>query len=190
MLGVGAAEASGDRARRGGGGRSARRGRGGNPAARGRRPRIARSRYEISAGGVIWRPGLDGTVEVCLIATHQGRRWALPKGHVEPGEGVETAAEREVREETGLQGRCERRLGRHEYRFLQREDGALVRIVKLFHVCLLRWEKGEPTPELGEVDDARWFPIDEAIAQAAYDSERQMLVKARAILCDRPAGGP
>jgi hypothetical protein len=32
------------------------------------------------------------------------------------------------------------------------------------------------------VDDARWFPIEEAIRKAAYDSERRMLEKARSLL--------
>jgi 8-oxo-dGTP pyrophosphatase MutT (NUDIX family) len=38
---------------------------------------------------VIYR-AVDGTrFEVCLIATHGKRRWALPKGHVEHGEATE-----------------------------------------------------------------------------------------------------
>ncbi|RME70704.1 MAG: NUDIX hydrolase [Planctomycetota bacterium] len=150
----------------------------------------ARSRYEISAGGVIyrWSGSQPPRLEVCLIATHGRRRWALPKGHVEAGEATEDAAQREVEEETGLQGVVERRLGRHEYWFVQREPAGVVRIHKLFHVCLLRWREGEPTPQLDEVDDARWFPIDEAIRKASYDSERRMLERARALLLEADSG--
>ena len=45
---------------------------------------------EFSAGGVIYRRRKD-QVEVALI--HTGKRWGLPKGHVEEGERVEETVE-------------------------------------------------------------------------------------------------
>jgi 8-oxo-(d)GTP phosphatase len=55
----------------------------------------------IAAGAVVTRAGAKGT-EYLLV--HRGYRedWTFPKGKVDPGEHVLTAAVREVREETGF----------------------------------------------------------------------------------------
>ena len=43
--------------------------------------------YHHSAGGLVMLEG-----KILLISTRQGRRWQLPKGHLEPGETSEQAA--------------------------------------------------------------------------------------------------
>src|SRR5688500_17848393 len=53
-----------------------------------------------SAGGVVVRAH-DGVPHVLLIRDPY-QNWGLPKGHLEPGEDSQSAAVREVREETGL----------------------------------------------------------------------------------------
>ena len=55
-----------------------------------------------AAGGVVWRPGADGDIEVALIHRPRYDDWSLPKGKLDRGEDLLTAAVREVREETGL----------------------------------------------------------------------------------------
>jgi 8-oxo-dGTP pyrophosphatase MutT (NUDIX family) len=50
-----------------------------------------------SAGGLVVRGA-----EILLISTREGKRWQLPKGHLESGETPEQAAVRETREETGV----------------------------------------------------------------------------------------
>ncbi len=60
---------------------------------------------------------IDGTGRLLLIqrrhAPAQGQ-WTLPGGRVEPGESAEQAVVREVREETGLEVRVARWIGRIE----------------------------------------------------------------------------
>ncbi len=68
--------------------------RAGRPRDDGETPMVEAS----SAGGVVFRPG----GEILLLRKGNERRWCLPKGGVEEGEGPEDAARREIREETGL----------------------------------------------------------------------------------------
>jgi 8-oxo-dGTP pyrophosphatase MutT (NUDIX family) len=66
------------------------------------------------AGAVAYRMSEKGA-RFLVISSSDGRHWVLPKGHVDPGESVGTAALRELREETGVLG--EIRLFLSEQRF-------------------------------------------------------------------------
>ena len=57
---------------------------------------------EPTSGGIIFRRNKDQEVEILLIQDAKGR-WTIPKGHIEEGESAKETAEREIREETGLQ---------------------------------------------------------------------------------------
>lgn len=136
---------------------------------------------EFSAGGVLVRR-MRGRWWVAAIRP-RGKPagvWALPKGLIDPGEtGAETAV-REVREETGLDGRLEQKLG--DIRYVYTWDGE--RIFKVVSFFLLRWRGGRigelpPGMEL-EVAEACWLRLDEAPRLLAYGGEREMVEKARA----------
>jgi len=129
-------------------------------------------RTAYSAGGVIYRL-IPGGIEVALIATGSGGRWGLPKGHVQRGETAEAAAEREVAEETGLSGKVQRHLATIEYWF----RAGPTRIHKYVDMFLLRYEGGELVPQIAEVDDARWFPLEQALDLASFEREREVLVQ-------------
>ena len=53
-----------------------------------------------AAGAVVWRES-DGRLEVALVHRPRYRDWSWPKGKVDPGEALPTAAVREVAEEIG-----------------------------------------------------------------------------------------
>ena len=67
-----------------------------------RRPSITEVVKEATAGGIVWRRNKKGNIEI-LLHKDPKERWTIPKGHIEPGETAREAAEREIREETGLQ---------------------------------------------------------------------------------------
>lgn len=144
-----------------------------------------RTRFEVSAGGVIYRRTANG-FDVALIATKGGTRWQLPKGKQEAGEALETTAAREVAEETGLVGEVEARLEAIDIWFSATEDGHAIRSHKLIHFYLLAYRDGDTADHDDEVDDARWFPIDEALTRLTFPSERRVVERAQALLEGHP----
>lgn len=133
------------------------------------------TRFQLSAGGVVCRRGPAGQLEVVLIATQGGQRWGLPKGLVEQGESLEETALREVREETGVEAEVVERLQPIEYWYWWDEGGEKVRYHKKVYYFLMVYRGGDLARHDFEVDDARWFPLDDAVERASYRTEREVL---------------
>ena len=140
---------------------------------------------EVSAGGVIYRRTPEG-IEIGLISTKGGTRWQLPKGKQEKGETLEVTATREVAEETGLFGTIQAPLDAIDIWFNVSDGGRAVRRHKVVHFYLLEYGYGSTRDHDNEVDDACWFPVDEALTRLTFPSERRIAERALAILT--PAG--
>ncbi len=138
---------------------------------------------EFSAGGVLVRR-LDGRWMVAAIrpAGKPDGLWALPKGRIDRGETAESAALRELAEETGAHGRSLGKLGDTRYVYTWRGK----RIFKVVSFFLVRYEGGRlgaiPDAFRHEVAEARWLPLDDAPRLLAYDGERDMARAAAARL--------
>ncbi|MGH7933285.1 MAG: NUDIX hydrolase [Candidatus Binataceae bacterium] len=145
----------------------------------------ARWRREISAGGLIWRRrDHDRAIEVVLVRPAGRDTWVLPKGHVEPGEGVIEAALREASEESGLEVAAGEPLGEVSYVYSWRDhpDETPVKIYKRVHFFLMECRGGDPSAHDAEIDEVAWMGLDEALARASHRSERGLIQKARDLL--------
>jgi 8-oxo-dGTP pyrophosphatase MutT (NUDIX family) len=157
-------------------------------AAKAKEPRRKASlqvRREISAGGVIWRrQPPDNRVQVVLVQPAGRDTWVLPKGHVEAGEAVIDAAVREAREESGLRVIPGERLGDVSYVYSWHDRPGLppVRIFKRVYFYLMQARGGDLSAHDAEIAEAAWVDLEEAPQRASHKSERELLIKARAIL--------
>jgi 8-oxo-dGTP pyrophosphatase MutT (NUDIX family) len=138
---------------------------------------------EFSAGGVLVRT-IRGRPHVAAIRPQgRDRVWALPKGRIDAGESAAETALREVREETGVEGRLVEKLGDVRYTYTASWEGAKgERIFKVVSFFLLRAGRGR----IGEIEEAmrievaeaRWLPLEEAPRLLTYGGEREMAAKA------------
>jgi 8-oxo-dGTP pyrophosphatase MutT (NUDIX family) len=138
---------------------------------------------EFSAGGVLVRTIRGRPMVAAIRPGGKDRVWALPKGRIDPGEAAAETAVREVREETGVEGRLVEKLGDVRYVYTASWEGAKgERIFKIVSFFLLRAGRGR----IGDIDDAmrievaeaRWLPLDEAPRLLTYGGEREMAAKA------------
>ncbi|HVO43323.1 MAG TPA: NUDIX hydrolase [Aggregatilineales bacterium] len=139
------------------------------------------NKLQISAGGVAFRRQAD-QIEVALISVGSGPRWQLPKGMVNPGETNEKAAQREVREEAGIDTELGALIDRVEYWYYASERGERVHFHKYVYFYLLRYTSGDVQNHDHEVNEARWYDIDAAYTLLTFDSERGVIVKAREMI--------
>jgi 8-oxo-dGTP pyrophosphatase MutT (NUDIX family) len=139
------------------------------------------TKLQFSAGGVAFRKKA-GRVEVALISVGESNRWQLPKGLVDKGESTESAALREVREETGIDAVMIERIDKVEYWYVSKDQGSPVRYHKFVYFYLLRYSSGDVLDHDQEVNEARWFDIDDAINKLAFDNEKKIMEKAREMI--------
>jgi 8-oxo-dGTP pyrophosphatase MutT (NUDIX family) len=135
---------------------------------------------EFSAGGVVVRTVRGRTMVAAIRPRGKPEGvWALPKGNIDPDESPAETAVREVREETGVEGRLVEKLG--DVRYVYTRKGGL-RVFKVVSFFLLRAGRGR----IGQIDEsmrievaeARWLPLEEAPRLLAYGGEREMAAKA------------
>lgn len=156
-------------------------------------------RREVSAGGVVARQEKGVWLVALLKTTHKrGEVWVLPKGHIEPGSGETAAhaAKREVQEEAGIKDLSVKdQLGVTRFSF--QAETALVQ--KTVHYFLMTTQQILLTPQKEEdLIDATWQTFDNAVKMLAYDTDQDMVLRARQRLTGQTppqhphagAGGP
>jgi 8-oxo-dGTP diphosphatase len=135
---------------------------------------------QTSAGGVVYRKRAHKGPEVILIAVKGGSVWTLPKGLIAKGEKPEEAALREVSEETGVKARLIEKIGDISYWYYATEENTKYR--KTVHFYLMEYLSGSTEEHDFEVEDSRWFPLEEAMQKIVYKGDKSILEKAKEML--------
>ena len=134
---------------------------------------------KLAAGCVVYRYDPSGAPLLLLIHDQYGR-WTLPKGHLEAGESEQTAAVREVLEETGLSGELGALVARIVYTVRSKRGLERLKQVAYF---LLRADSAEAHPQAEEgISAAEWFAPEAALARIGYPQVRDVLARAVTML--------
>jgi 8-oxo-dGTP pyrophosphatase MutT (NUDIX family) len=132
-----------------------------------------------SAGGVVVNP----VTNQVLILERPKRldrsglpEMRLPKGHIEPGESVEETAQREVREETGLQApEIAASLGHQTVEFAWK--GYHYIRDESYYLMTVSPESASRSPE--KQFKRRWLPWEKALSLLTFEAEREWVRRAR-----------
>lgn len=101
--------------------------------------------------------------------------WVLPKGTVEPGEEHRQTAVREVREETGVDARIVKYVGKSQYTFSVPEDV----VEKDVHWYLMTADSYYSKPQREEYFmDSGYYKFHEAYHLLKFPNEKQILERA------------
>lgn len=108
---------------------------------------------------------------VCLVLSSSGKRWVVPKGHIEPGQSAGETALQEAWEEAGLVGTLQpQALGAYRY-----EKDGIPRHVTVFLMDVV--EQAAVWPEMDRRERS-WVSLNRALARLAEPGLRRLVARA------------
>jgi ADP-ribose pyrophosphatase YjhB (NUDIX family) len=149
-----------------------------------RKPTISEVVREPTAGGIIFRRNAKQEIEILMIQDAKDR-WTIPKGHIEEGESAKETAEREIREETGLQDmKVLNWLGKIHFRY--RRATSLVLMTTEIFLVQAKGDTNKLKPE-DWMNGIKWFPMTEALDKIEYDDIGKLILLAQKKIRELPA---
>lgn len=140
-----------------------------------RRPAINEVVREPTAGGVVFRRDSKGNIQFLLIQDAKNR-WTIPKGHIEEGEESKQTAEREIREETGLQEmQILGWLGKINFRY--RRIQSLVLMTTEIFLVKAKGDTDKLKPE-DWMNDCKWLDSKDALEKIEYEDIGKLMLVA------------
>jgi 8-oxo-dGTP pyrophosphatase MutT (NUDIX family) len=137
-------------------------------------------RFEFSAGGVVCKK--ENNELFILVSQHsQHHGWVFPKGligdHIE-GENKEETALREVKEETGANGKIIRALNPVTYWYVFEKE----KIRKTVYYFLMEYVDGDIAKHDQEMENVEWLPKVKVEERLTYGSDKVVWREARKLI--------
>jgi ADP-ribose pyrophosphatase YjhB (NUDIX family) len=139
------------------------------------KPSIQEIVREATAGGVVFRHGKDGGIEILLIQDIKDR-WTIPKGHIEEGETAQQTARREITEEAGLKEmEILGWLGKIHFRY-RRVDKLVLMTTQIYLVKALGNTSDIQKEDI--MNDIKWFKFHDALEVVEYEDIGKLMLLA------------
>ena len=127
---------------------------------------------EFSAGGLVRKGDLWLIRRPTPNPEYRGNLgWSWPKGWIDPGENLEQAAIREVREEGGVEAKVVKKLPALKVFF--KHDGELV--MKFITYFVMEYVGDVPEGFGEETAEVKWVTREEALQLLVHKNERELL---------------
>ena len=137
-------------------------------------------KLQFSAGGVVFK---GKSVLLCQHSQHHG--WVFPKGligdHPSAGSGQvkeetkQDAALREVKEETGAEGKIIKTLTPVTYWFVFESE----KVRKIVYYFLMEYVGGDITKHDEEMENVKWVAIEKVEEKLTYKSDKKVWEEAQ-----------
>ena len=136
-------------------------------------------KLEFSAGGIVYKKQNDRLF--ILVSQHsQHHGWVFPKGIIgdkEKEESKETTALREVKEETGIEGKILKPIKPVEYWYMMEGDPSTgsgrERVKKTVYYFLMEYIGGSIEDHENEMENVEWLPMDAVEARLTYKADKE-----------------
>ena len=120
-----------------------------------------------AAGGIVWRKTRKGR-QVLLIVRPDYQDWSLPKGHIDEDDlGWDTAAQREVKEETGYDTVITGFAGFTSYKVKGKP-----KVVFFWHMKPVGKSDFAPSSEVAAYE---WVAVEAAVERLSYEKDKELL---------------
>lgn len=125
-----------------------------------------------TAGGII-----IGPENKIAVVNQNHNSWSLPKGHIDPGENARQAAEREIKEETGLSElQYIADLGKYRRGRIPLDEGyrdpSEIKEIEMF---LYKTKQTDLRPEDPNNPEARWVDIGDVAPLLTHERDKEFL---------------
>lgn len=132
-----------------------------------------------SAGGIVVNP-----MREVVVVNQRGDSWSLPKGHIDPGETAQQAAEREIAEESGIvQLTFVRDLGAYErYKIGKGGEGEDKSELKRIHMFLFTTLQQTLQPVDPYNPEARWVSLEKVAQLLTHPKDKEFFLSIKGSL--------